>query len=32
MTCDEMRRTTGAPSAMLLVLAAWVIAWIVVGR
>jgi hypothetical protein len=32
MTCDEMRRGTGTANAMLLVLAAWVIAWVHVGR
>jgi hypothetical protein len=32
MTCDEMRRSTGTANAMLLVLAAWVIAWVLVGR
>jgi hypothetical protein len=32
MTCDEMRHSEGPVSTMLLVLAAWVIAWVVVGR
>ncbi len=32
MTCDEMRRSAGTANAMLLVLAAWVIAWAFVGR
>jgi hypothetical protein len=32
MTCEEMRSSTGPVSTMLLVLAAWVIAWVVVGR
>ena len=32
MTCDEMRRSTGMAKVMLLTLAAWVIAWVVVGR
>jgi hypothetical protein len=32
LTCDEMRRSTGPASAILLVLAAWVIAWVLVGR
>jgi hypothetical protein len=31
-TCDEMRRITGTANAMLLVLAAWVIAWVLAGR
>jgi hypothetical protein len=32
LTCDEMRRSTGTANAILLVLAAWVIAWALVGH
>jgi len=32
MTCEEMRRSAGMAHATLLVLAAWVIAWVLVGR
>jgi hypothetical protein len=32
LTCEEMRRSAGAANAVLLVLAACVIAWVVVGR
>jgi hypothetical protein len=32
LTCDEMRRSTGTANAILLVLAAWVIPWTLVGR
>jgi hypothetical protein len=32
MTCDEMRRSAGPANAILLILAAWVLAWVIVGR
>jgi hypothetical protein len=32
LTCEEMRRSAGAMNAILLVFAAFAIAWVVVGR
>jgi hypothetical protein len=32
LTCEEMRRSTGMANVMLLLLAGWVIAWVLVGR
>jgi hypothetical protein len=31
-TCEEMRRTAGTANAILLVFAAFAIAWVLVGR
>ena len=32
LTCEEMRRSAGPVHAIIFVLAAWVIAWVIVGR
>jgi hypothetical protein len=32
LTCDEMRCSTGTTNALLLVIAACAIAWVIVGR